>query len=289
MTYRLPFGGFVCLALLGAISCAPISSVLDEVQRSRSTGWLYLASLHTISRIQKYGYGTEEEVVSADVDSAILAVDTVGATLYWRNSDYPLDSIWRASLDGSGREHLFGIDNGSGSVGSIAVDSAGGKLYWSESQEIWRANLSDGSSSQRIYSETIGGCQNIELDLKNGKLYWLDPTDRQIYRANLDGSAVETILDKLVDAPTDIAVETVHDKLYWSDQSSNLNRANLDGSSPEVIFSDFHLSFTLDTRGSGIYYSDDLGSLSWRPLDGSIKERRIFENALFYSIEMYDP
>src|SRR5262249_15956959 len=69
--------------------------------------------------------------------------------IYWGEANDP-GHIWRANLDGSGQQPLL---SGLRLVGKIALDVAGGQMYWAESDagEIRRANL-DGSGQETLLS-----------------------------------------------------------------------------------------------------------------------------------------
>ena len=84
-----------------------------------------------------------------------IAVDTVNDKLYLANS---WGKVQRFNLDGSNFEPnlITGLDD----LGEITVDTANGKIYWTESTGIRRANL-DGTNIQDV---VIGqGTANIVL------------------------------------------------------------------------------------------------------------------------------
>ena len=199
--------------------------------------------------------------------------------IYWADSDK--DRIERANLDGSQIETLV---NGLGSDGpeGIAIDLGGGKIYWTESDRVRRANL-DGSQIEtlgtkwgddialdlgqgkiylannrynKIYRMGLDGAlvetlvdetdeftsYSIALDLSRGKMYW---GLVGIYRANLDGSQIETFLSGV--NAYDIDIDEDGGKIYWGGKDG-IYRANLDGSQIETLFN-------VDTRGIAV----DLG------------------------------
>src|SRR5262249_55923885 len=86
-----------------------------------------------------------------------IALEPTGRKMYWTEIDFStsglnaLDKIRRANLDGSGvetlvsgRRHSFGL----------AVDGAGGKMYWFDASTIRRANL-DGSGIEHLVDSAL--------------------------------------------------------------------------------------------------------------------------------------
>jgi DNA-binding beta-propeller fold protein YncE len=84
----------------------------------------------------------------------------------------------------------------------IAVDVEGGHIYWTNmgvpnlnDGSIERADL-DGRNRKTIVPQ--GGTftpKQLQLDKRTGKLYWSDREGMRVLRANLDGSAVETLVE----------------------------------------------------------------------------------------------
>ena len=85
----------------------------------------------------------------------------------------------------------------------IAVDVGAGHVYWTNmgsspstnDGSIERADL-DGKNRRVIVP--LGSTftpKQIQLDKKNGKLYWCDREGMQVMRSNLDGSQIETLIE----------------------------------------------------------------------------------------------
>lgn len=101
----------------------------------------------------------------------------------------------------------------------IAVDEAGGKVYWlqlnldkkkSEKNVIRRANL-DGSELETLIERPGAGFEGgLSLDPAAGKMYWTEAEAHDIAVANLNGSEAETLLSTGEDSPEGLAIETVN-------------------------------------------------------------------------------
>jgi hypothetical protein len=127
--------------------------------------------------------------------------------MYWMASLtlYQPARIQRANLDGSQVEDLvLGARTSVGPRWSVALDVAGGKMYWADDTFAWgvrRANL-DGSNLEKVVTTTAGEPQQLALDTGAGKMYWvIDSPPAKIQRANLDGSNVEDVVTTGLSAP----------------------------------------------------------------------------------------
>ena len=153
-----------------------------------------------------------------------LAVDSAGRKLYLTNS---WGKIQRLNLNGSGFQSDFITDLAAPQ--HLALDVAGGKVYWTEPDSIWRANL-NGKNKEKLIADS-GEMGSIAVE--DSKVYWTEknkPDENRgtIRRAALDGSNVQT-LATLLSVPIGIAVDTVSRHLYWTNSSGRIQRANLVG------------------------------------------------------------
>ena len=110
----------------------------------------------------------------------------------------------------------------------------------------------------------------IALDVDGGKMYWTDGVMDKIFRANLDGSNVEDLvntreivnppLEPGATAPASIALDVDGGKMYWTDWHTNkIQRADLNGSNAEDIITsgvNFSRGIALDLINRKIYYTD---------------------------------
>jgi hypothetical protein len=161
--------------------------------------------------------------------------------VYWVEGG-PDGRLGRVNLDGSGFQTLL---TGLGGPTGIDIDPINQHIYWTEPQglnngKIRRANL-DGSGIVDVVTG-LAGPAGISLDLSASKIYWTNGTNTAgnptVQRSNFDGSSVQTLIAGL-DA-TAIEVDSVGGKIYWTaginSPSGSLMRANLDGTSPQTLF-----------------------------------------------------
>ena len=220
-------------------------------------GFIYLAS-GGIYRVDLSGSGAKE-VVSATypVDVADVALDWAGNKLYWTTTD---GVIRRSNPDGSDVEDvLTGLD---APAAAIALDPEEGKVYWAvtEGRYYWphygallRANL-DGSGMEHVVEQ--GEVVAFDLDLQGRKIYWTDARGT-IHRANVDGTGVEDLFAPMVRAPYSVAVDPEAGRLYWTDVVAGaVQRAGLDGSSPEVVVRGLKSPRGIALDGGRLYWAD---------------------------------
>jgi hypothetical protein len=114
----------------------------------------------------------------------------------------------------------------------IVVDVENGHIYWTEmgipnkeDGSIERANI-DGSKHVTIVpnGKTFTPKQ-LQLDKRNGKLYWCDREGMRVMRSNLDGSGIETLVQTgqgdvdradVLRWCVGIAIDVESGKLYWT-------------------------------------------------------------------------
>jgi sugar lactone lactonase YvrE len=119
----------------------------------------------------------------------------------------------------------------------IVVDVEVGHIYWTNmgsvvasDGSIHRANL-DGTNLTTIVPEgRTHTPKQLQLDKKNGKLYWSDREGMRVMRANLDGSGIETLIETgrgdedRRDARKQcvgIALDVDRGQLYWTQKGAD--------------------------------------------------------------------
>ncbi|XP_072019600.1 uncharacterized protein [Amphiura filiformis] len=172
----------------------------------------------TISRAKLDG--TEQEVVVGFLSSPQgLTIDVVTRHIYW--TDTGVNRTERANLDGSGRRII--LQDGHDEPRAIVVDSAGGRLFWTDwgtNPKIERSNL-DGSDRTTLVSTDLQGPNGLALDLEENRMYWCDSGLNTIETTDFDGGDRRKLFDFSPDPdipdidPFDIGI--YNEYVYWSD------------------------------------------------------------------------
>ena len=121
----------------------------------------------------------------------------------------------------------------------IVVDPDAGHLYWTNmgipsanDGSLMRADLDGANRITIVPDGATHTPKQLQLDKKNGKLYWCDREGMRVMRANLDGHGkLETLIDTSQGSPrpgTDatkwcvgIALDVERGQLYWTQKGSD--------------------------------------------------------------------
>ena len=136
-----------------------------------------------------------------------MDLDKAAGKIYW--GDFGGGSIFRANLDGSGRETLL---TGNNQTRGVCVDPGGAMLYWinRDDKKVHRCPLSAFSQGtiplthpavQTLYSG-LDTPHGLVLDIPAQKLYWADTGtnpgsgtgEHAVSRGDFDGSTPQEIL-----------------------------------------------------------------------------------------------
>jgi len=115
----------------------------------------------------------------------------------------------------------------------IAIDVASGHIYWTNmgtspgvnDGSIERADIDGRNRMMIVPPGTTFTPKQIQLDKKNGKLYWCDREGMRVMRCNLDGSRIETLVEAGhgdVDRKDQtrwcvgIAIDPQRGQIYWT-------------------------------------------------------------------------
>ena len=216
--------------------------------------------------------------IDVDIDSDVeefLIREEGGPTIYWTEEmDDSSYVIRRVNLANGQYQNVVILSE---LPEDIAIDKAGGKIYWSSETAIKRANL-DGTDIQLV----AGGLDSVRiyLDVSGSKIYWLSRGQDKIQRADLDGADVEDIITGLSDDPLDLAVDVSGGKVYWTYRYGQvyIRRADLDGANVEDLITRTEraepTAIDLDVSGGKMYWRvGRTGKIQRANLDGSsVKE-----------------
>lgn len=195
------------------------------------------------------------------------------------------DAVERVDADGTDRATVFNSTEVSGPIG-VAVDPAGGKLYWTErSGKIRRSNL-DGTGA----ADLITGLNqpfDIAVDIPHGKLYWTDPNDNAVYTANLDGTGAVTTGAGL-NMPAYLDLDLTNNKLYVSNfGNGTITQCTLIGSGCTTIVASLSepTGIAVDAAGGKIYYATNSGATIYKAdLDGS-NQQTVVTGGFYWGLE----
>ncbi|MBK6446094.1 MAG: PKD domain-containing protein [Bacteroidetes bacterium] len=202
-----------------------------------------------------------------------LAYDAVHQKIYFSDFEIAtLGNIWSVNLDGS---DLRAIASNISDPYGIALDVAGGKIYWTDDAgNISRANL-DGSSPQiGIVNIASGQMRAIALDPAHNKMYFYEVNAENLYMANMDGTGATIILTGVYGYA--IAVDNLNSRIYFDEQNSgSLMSTDLNGAGSITVAASTTRIYGLlvDPSDGKIYWSGrDSGELKRANTDGSNTE-----------------
>jgi hypothetical protein len=206
---------------------------------------------------------TKAEKIAEDVNGVAVG----GEAIYWTaQTGRSSGTINSANFDGSNATVLTSIL----SVPiEIAVDTAGGKLYWTNSRgRVQRAAL-DGSGVDNVV-EHLSDPRHIAL--RNSYIYWTEGGD-SIRRVNMSSQKIVQDIATGLDGVGGLAVGV--EKLYWTEQtgksSGTINSANLDGTQFETLTSilSVPIGLAIDAVGSKLYWTNSRGRIQRANLNGA--------------------
>ena len=210
--------------------------------------------------------GASAQKFAPSVDNA-LNITVAGGKVYWtEKTGESAGTINSANLNGSGVTELTSI---LAVPMGIAVDTAGSKLYWTNSRgRIQSANL-DGS---RITNELQDLPSPMDIALGNGNVYWTQGNG-SVRVVNLTGQKIVRDISTGSDTPGSLVIGG--GKVYWTektgDSSGTVNSANLNGTGATQLASILAvpMGIAVDGARSKLYWSNSRGRIQSADLDGS--------------------
>ncbi|HEX4187941.1 MAG TPA: hypothetical protein VHY83_08600 [Solirubrobacteraceae bacterium] len=185
--------------------------------------------------------GTGKQIVVDDFGQEPLgiALDVAGGKMYWTDRE----GVKRANLDGTGSELLTKEP----ARGFPALDLTAHRIYWADwlSGTVKSAAMTAEPTVTNVVTKQAAPF-GVAVDPAGGKLYWIEldlnrkkREKDEIRRANLDGSEVQTLVERPgAGFEGGLAVDPVAGKLYWGEaEAHDIGVSNLDGSHAQTLFS----------------------------------------------------
>ena len=209
--------------------------------------------------------GTLHRLVDDDVENLAsnvegvtsLAVDEANGLIYWGvQVGRSGGKIQRSRLNGRNvqtlKDRLTSIPMG------IALDAAGGTIYWTSASGKIRSMATEGSTRVTKILEDLS--DPTSLAVSNGYLYWAEPLGR-VRRVNLTATRkVPANIATGLGEPLSIAI--AKGKIYWVERNGgkggSLQRANLNGTQIEELKAftgGVPLGISIDSSDNKIYWT----------------------------------
>ena len=283
----------------GGGSLSETSARTNANGRAQTT--LTLGSALGVNSVQASVTGVDPVIFSTSIDAKILVAAANRPVMYWIAGGglYSLSGAKEAKIAESANGVAVGggkiywtsqVNASSGAINSanldgtnaavltsilavpmgISVDTAGSKLYWTNTRgRIQSANL-NGS-----------GIQNVLLDLSdptdivvsNGFIYWTEGGN-SVRRVNISGQKITRDVAVNLDSVGGLAVGG--GKVYWTEMTSasagTVNGADLDGTNFAALATllSAPMGISVDTAGSKLYWTNARGRVQSANLDGSM-------------------
>ncbi len=230
----------------------------------------YNNPIRSVRKISLNPGSTAETVVSLSGRAGVgLAFDAVNKKIY--STDFlstGAGKVWRFNSDGTSMEAVVsGINDPYG----IAVNAAGGKIYWADGESISRANL-DGTGYQKDFIKITGGLMRaVAYNSKTDMIYFYEVNVEDLYMAKADGTGATKIVEGAYGYS--LYVDETNSKIYFDDRNTaSVKQANLDGTGV-VKFGDAPgrvYGMSIDYGTNKFYWSDiSANNIKRANLDGT--------------------
>ena len=243
--------------------------------------------------------GRNREVLLGN-SSSLLSVEVAQELIYWTECESGLAyecKIRRANRDGRNAVDLI-TGLGIGAI-DVAIDTARGKIYWTEF--VPRSTRADPAGWAKLRQADLDGTAvrdlvvtpgvriaSIALDVTDGMMYWTEHhiggrggiSHVKIRRADLDGVHTEDFLTIAWNHPVVPGVYSelsnelaiAGGKIYFVSGRHNetvIERANLDGTGSEIVTNRPATTLALDVANGKIYWTEYDGKILRANLDGT--------------------
>ena len=171
--------------------------------------------------------------------------------------------VRRAELDGTNIQTLVAAQP---TARNIKFDLLSERLYWAGNNKIM-SSTAKGTGLTVVLDCNIAACSSVyglALDQVNQHIYFVDQSDKKIFRVDYAGTNLTTLVSSL-GTPWDIDLDLARGKMYWVDAGTrSLRRANLNGSSRTTVLSSGGgnpvrqpYAIAVDSSNSYLYWFDN--------------------------------
>jgi hypothetical protein len=162
-------------------------------------------------------------------------------------------------------------------LGDCWASADGSSLYFTDAYlgSVRRYDI-QGSSLEYVIPPDTFSIQSdpmaIDVDPAGQKMYWVDKMNRQVRKANLDGSAIETLYTTPGTGfgPMDIAV--ANGRIHWTDTpTGSIRSSKLDGSDVQTLIAGLNDpdALGIDAVHGKMYWRDATQTIRSANLDGT--------------------
>lgn len=176
-------------------------------------------------------------------------------------ADINVDTITKMDLTNGNVTTLLGFNESRIHIESLAYDWMGHNLYFcdSGSAEIGIINTTGKHRKILIGSSVLGKPRAMAVHPAKGLMFWTDwGINPKIAKANMDGSAITSLVTSTIKWPNGITVDYEEDYVYWVDAGvDRIERITINGNNRKVLRS-YGVSrpYAITVYGNYIYWID---------------------------------
>ena len=246
--------------------------VASDISYAQGNAKIYWTERDKIRRANLDGSNVQDILTELESPKDI-ALDIHNRKIYWITFNLHHSKIYRANLDGSNIEVIFNSkaqvaeqNKRLHSPGCIIIDTNASKIYWGNWRGLWGISRADndGSNIEDIVIKPPDGdvfaprvdAENIQLDVKAGKMYFVDSLNDNIARANLDGSNYEKLIGGIIHH-VGLALDLHNRYVYRTDPfRDRIKRSFLNGDNVETLLTELNTptDIALDPRSHKMYW-----------------------------------
>uniref|UniRef100_A0A0A1WEM1 Low-density lipoprotein receptor-related protein 6 n=1 Tax=Zeugodacus cucurbitae TaxID=28588 RepID=A0A0A1WEM1_ZEUCU len=112
-------------------------------------------------------------------------------------------------------------------------------LLFTRQEHIGRISIDNNEGNhndEKIPFKDVRDAHALDVDVADRRIYWTDQKSKCIYRAFLNGSFVQRIIDAGLICPEGLAVDWLAHNIYWTDsEARRIEVARLDGTNRRVL------------------------------------------------------